>query len=386
MWGESLVGKRRYREQIDKLSFTQVRPLALSRPPEQRFAPICRERDEATQAPTRASAPSISRSSCDRPVPMSATVSLGERGFPADGSVATSFPVRPSPLSEGTPTTRGQSCGTIVIPAYNEAAVLARTLHSLAALSETTGIDVIVVCNGCTDNTAAVARSFRGVTVIDLPQASKTAALNVGDEHASSWPRLYLDADIEVTPGAVVALFDELSKPGVAAARPRFVYDSRDATRPVQAYYRARSRIPAAPSRLWGAGGYAVSEAGHRRFSSFPAVTADDSWIDAQFGDHEKRIVNTTPMRVRTPLDTRGLLAVLTRQRRGQVELGVPSTTTSRGRSLLASVRGPRSAADMFWYVVLTAVARRRSRAALRTQAPVWERDLSSRPASETQS
>lgn len=269
-----------------------------------------------------------------------------------------------------------------MIPAHNEAAVLARTLQSLAALSETTRIEVIVVCNGCTDESATIARGFRGVTVIETPQASKTAALNIGDEHASTWPRLYLDADIEVTAAAVVALFEELAKPGVAAARPRFVYDTRGATAPVQAYYRARSRIPAAPFRLWGAGGYAVSEAGHRRFASFPAVTADDSWIDAQFGDHEKRVVDTTPMRVRTPLDTRGLLAVLTRQRRGQVELGVPSTTTSRGRSLLASVRGPRSAFDMFWYVVLTAVARRRSRAAVRTRSRAWERDASSRSAS----
>ena len=312
-------------------------------------------------------------------------MSFGEHRLPADGSVDTSSPPRPTSRPDGTRTNHSESLGTIVIPAHNEAAVLARTLSSLGALVETTRIDIIVVCNGCTDHSAAIARNFPGVTVIDMPQASKTAALNVGDENASSWPRLYLDADIEIAPDAVVALFDELGKPGVAAARPKFVYDTRGATAPVQAYYRARSRIPAAPLRLWGAGGYAVNEAGHRRFSSFPAVTADDSWIDTQFLDHEKRIVDTTPMRVRTPLDTRGLLAVLTRQRRGQVELGVPSTPTRRGRSLLASVRGFRSAVDMFWYVVLTAIARRRSRTALRTRSRVWERDASSRPVSGPQ-
>ncbi len=270
--------------------------------------------------------------------------------------------------------------GAIVIPAHNEAAVIERTLRGLASLSERTDVEIIVVCNGCTDDTASIARAVPGVTVVEIPQASKTAAMNAGDEQATGWPRLYLDADIEVAPDAVLAVFEELNLPGNVAARPPFVYDTSGASSSVKAYYRARSRIQVPASRLWGAGGYAVSEVGHSRFAAFPDVTADDSWFDAQFADSEKHVVITVPMRVRTPRDLQGLLAVLTRQRRGQVELGVPSAASGRSLSLLRSLRGPRSAADAAWYVGLTAVARHRSRMALRSRVRLWERDASSRP------
>lgn len=306
---------------------------------------------------------------------MSATI--GSQMLPADGSVDES--VIAQSTGDRARLDGGQASGSVVIPAHNEAAVIARTLRSLAPLCEATHIEVIVVCNGCTDDTGAIARGIPGVTVVEIEEASKTAAMNVGDVQASRWPRLYLDADIEVEPDAVLAVFEELERPGNVAARPFYVYDTSGAATSVKAYYRARSRIPAPPSRLWGAGGYAVSQEGHKRFAAFPAVTADDSWIDTQFEDHEKRIVETYPMRVRTPRTLDGLLAVLTRQRRGQVELGIASTTTSRGRSLIASVRGPRSATDMAWYVILTAIARRRSSTAVRGRVRAWERDASSR-------
>jgi hypothetical protein len=334
--------------------------------------------DDAARASTVSSTPSLRESPSERPPPMSATVPSLNPVVPADGSVENSTESA-SPLHPTAPVDRRWS-GAIVIPAHNEAAVIARTLRSLAPLCDSPDVEVIVVCNGCSDDTAAIARGVNGVVVVDLPDASKTAALNVGDNRASLWPRLYLDADIEITPDAVRSVFEALERPGVVAARPVYVYDTTGAAASVQAYYRARSRIPAPPVRLWGAGGYALSEAGRRRFGSFPDVTADDSWIDVQFADHEKRVVPTIPMRVRTPRDVSGLLAVLTRQRRGQVELGIPSTATRRGRSLVASVRGPRSALDLCWYVLLTAVARRRSRAALRSRHRAWERDTSSRP------
>ncbi|QEO16224.1 glycosyltransferase [Agromyces intestinalis] len=269
--------------------------------------------------------------------------------------------------------------GAVIIPAHDESAVIGRTLRSLAPLAAHTGIEVIVVCNGCSDDTASVAREFEHVRVEEIAEASKTAALNAGDRIAASWPRLYLDADIEIAPESVIAVFDALEEPGLLAARPSYVYDTSGATAPVRGYYRARSRIPAPASRLWGAGGYAANEFGHRRLPEFPSVTADDSWFDAQFDETEKRVIATWPMRVRTPRDTEGLLAVLTRQRRGYVELGIPSSAGPRGVALLSSVRGPRSLLDLVWYVGLTAVSRRRAEKILRTNQRAWERDASSR-------
>lgn len=272
--------------------------------------------------------------------------------------------------------------GAVIVPAHNEAAVIARTLRTLAPLT-VIGIEIIVVCNGCTDETAEIAREFAGVQVLEAEQASKTAAMNLGDETATAWPRLYLDGDIDANPHSVLAVFAAFAQPGVLAARARYIYDAVGVSIPVRSYYRARSRIPAPPTRLWGAGGYATNEEGHRRFGRFDDVTADDSWFDEQFEADEKAVVATAPMRVRTPRRAADLVAVLTRRRRGVLELGTTDEASSRGRALLRSVRGPRSAIDAGWYAVLTLLARRRALRTWRQGHRGWDRDASSRATTE---
>ncbi|KAA9131752.1 glycosyltransferase [Microbacterium caowuchunii] len=294
-----------------------------------------------------------------------------------DGAVtATAPPLRRESFSER------PVQGAVIIPAHNESAVIARSLRCLRSLAVQDGVEVIVACNGCTDDTARIARGFAGVQVVETDVASKTAALNLGDRIATVWPRLYLDADIEIEPSAVVAVFDALAAPGILAARPQFVYDLQGATFPVRAYYRARNRI-GGPPRMWGAGGYAASEEGHRRFGSFASVTADDSWFDEQFSESEKVVVATAPLRVRTPRNRADLIAVLTRQRRGYRELGVASSAAARLPALLRGIRGPRSAVDAAWYVVLTVMAWRRAAITMRTGTPGWERDASTRRGEE---
>ena len=79
--------------------------------------------------------------------------------------------------------------------------MIARTLAPLAPLAAARQLEIIVACNGCTDETARIARGFDGVTVLELEQPSKAAALNAGDAAASHWPRLYVDADVQISSG-----------------------------------------------------------------------------------------------------------------------------------------------------------------------------------------
>ncbi|NQX10194.1 glycosyltransferase family 2 protein [Microbacteriaceae bacterium VKM Ac-2855] len=269
--------------------------------------------------------------------------------------------------------------GAVIIPAHNEETVIARTLAPLASRAASGELEVIVVANACHDDTAGVARRFIGVRVIEVARGSKPNAMNVGDAIVTAWPRLYLDADIEIDPAAVTGVFGALDEPGVLAARPCAVYDTDGAVLPVRAYYRARMRIPDTGPRLWGAGGYAVSRKGHERFGAFAEVTADDSWFDGRFTAEEKRVVDTPPMRVRTARDVPALLAVLSRQRRGCVELGLPATTSARGSALLRGIRGPVSALDVACYALLTLLSRRSAARATGAGTALWERDGSSR-------
>lgn len=266
--------------------------------------------------------------------------------------------------------------GSVVIPAHNEAAVIERTLAPLAPLAARGSIEVVVACNGCTDRTAAVAAGFDGVRVVEVPEASKTAALNAADRVAERWPRLYLDADIEVPAPALRDLFALLRSETVPAARPPFVYDVRAASPLVRSYYRARRRLPGTTGSLWGAGAYALTEKGRARFGEFPPVTADDLFVDSLFGPDETQVIDTVPVVVRAPRDLTGLLAVLRRTYRGNAELSVRTTSRGTLSELVRSATGPRRAVDAATYAALALTARVLRR---RPTAAPWERDSSSR-------
>jgi exopolysaccharide biosynthesis WecB/TagA/CpsF family protein len=266
--------------------------------------------------------------------------------------------------------------GAVIIPAHDESSVIDRTLDALRPLAETPGVEVIVVCNGSHDDTAERARRHPGVRVAEIAEASKAAALNEGDRLAASWPRIYLDADIETTPDALAAVLRALDgRTQLEAARPTARYDTTGASSVVRAYYRARTRIPSFGHALWGAGVYAVSETGHARFDRFPSVTADDLFIDRTFPASRREVLSTEPVIVRTPRTVRSLIGVLRRGLRAGQDQGHDSTSRT-ARELLGTARGPRSALDAAIYAAIVTWARRGPGA---NRAERWERDESSR-------
>jgi len=273
--------------------------------------------------------------------------------------------------------------GAVIIPAYNEAAIIKRVLAPLSRIAVDGSIELIVVCNGCVDRTAELAREIPGVQVVELQQGFKPAALNIGDDVASVWPRLYLDADAQISADAVIAVLDRVSRGDVLVASPRSAYDSIGSSRIVRGYFRARHRISLHAFAVWQAGAYALSEVGHARFGCFPAVTGDDFFVDSQFHASEKAIVETAMTVRKTPKTAKDLLAVMRRHRRGNVEImssahksddRLQDTSLQTALAVASTVRGPLSAADAFVYLTLSLYARSGYR-----KSVIWERDESSR-------
>ena len=273
---------------------------------------------------------------------------------------------------------------SVVIPAHNESAVIARCLRSLSPKVTFPGdFEVIVVCNGCTDNTAAVARyAAPFAKVLEIDEASKPAALNAGDQLASYPSRIYLDADIYVTPNALGALAAALDRPETLGCRPPIGYDFAGASALVSHYYNARQALPVVMNSLWGAGVYGLSERARARFGEFTNVVGDDLFVDRLFKADEISVLRCDPAVVSTPRTTGDLLRVLRRAQRGKRGAGAPAhaadnTTRSVNRDLvLLFKRDPKSAVNVLAYMIMAIAARITRSAGRRTR---WERDESSR-------
>lgn len=87
---------------------------------------------------------------------------------------------------------------SVIIPCLNDAQLLERCLRSLSAQSITPA-EVIVVDNGSTDDSAAVARRH-GARVVDEPRRGITWATLAGFDAADGDVLVRIDADVELAP------------------------------------------------------------------------------------------------------------------------------------------------------------------------------------------
>jgi hypothetical protein len=108
---------------------------------------------------------------------------------------------------------------SVVVPLYNKAPVLLRTLRSIAAQSHT-DFEVIVVNDGSTDNSEAIARSFQDsrFRLITQQNAGPGAARNRGIAEAAGEIIAFCDADDEWLPHHLQTAVNAFAeRPGLGA-------------------------------------------------------------------------------------------------------------------------------------------------------------------------
>lgn len=271
---------------------------------------------------------------------------------------------------------------SIVIPAHNEGRVLPRLLRALNPAGDGE-LDVVVVANGCTDDTVAVARTFP-VTLVETPVASKANALALGDARARGFPRLYIDADVELSRRDVELLAGAFHG-SVHAAGPERVLPMDGVSWPVRAYYDFWSRLPVVRDELFGRGVIAVDENGHRRLLPWDATMSDDLRAALSFAPSERVIVEGARVVVRPPRTYRDLLARRVRAMTGNRLLADGPAPPGRraetsGRDVVAIVaRHPCLLPGASIFVATALLAKAAGRRRARRGETAWLRDESSR-------
>lgn len=293
----------------------------------------------------------------------------------------------PTSTSFDQPCARRHYEASVVIPAYNEAALIQRCLESLKNQEGMDHLHVVVVANGCTDDTADRARAVTGLpslTVLELAQGSKIAALNAGDDACSIFPRVYLDADIALPPTTIRTLCDALADETKLMAVPRAHFDTSESSWPVAAFWTIFEQLPYASAGA-AACVYALNKLGRDRFGAFPDVTADDLFVHERFEPIERVTVNA-PAHVLAPRTLAGLLAIRTRVARGNAELAAAnlrSGSSDTGQDTASALvdlvrRKPYLAPHAAVYAAVAAYSRYRAAQALEQsggQRLPWERD-----------
>lgn len=116
---------------------------------------------------------------------------------------------------------------SFVIPAYNEEALLGRTLRALTDAAQESGqpFEVVVVDDASSDGTAAVARAH-GARVVPGHYRQIAATRNAGARETSGEMLIFVDADT-IVPGSAVRAVVKAMRGGAVGGGCAFRFDGR---------------------------------------------------------------------------------------------------------------------------------------------------------------
>jgi poly-beta-1,6-N-acetyl-D-glucosamine synthase len=172
---------------------------------------------------------------------------------------------------------------SVVLAAFNEEQTIERRLKELTGHLAVTGTpwELIVVSDGSTDRTVAVAEQFAGpqVRVLDRPRGGKALALTAGAEAAHGEVVVFADARQRWAHDAIARLLENFQDPTIGAVSGDLVLESAPGVLAgVGAYWKYEKLLRKLESRAGSMVGVSGSISAVRRslFRPIPAGTVLD--------------------------------------------------------------------------------------------------------------
>ena len=275
---------------------------------------------------------------------------------------------------------------SIVIPVYNEERTIVRLLNSIIDCQNKKLAEIIIICNGCTDNSYQVIKGlFPNVTCENIAEASKTQALNRGDEVARYFPRIYLDADIEISADTLIRLSERIKKDNLLLSSPTMKMNLSGCSFIVKSFYSVWLDLPYVKNNMIGCGIFALSKEARDRFNQFPEIISDDYYVYLQFKESERTVFKDLFFTHNAPKNLKHLLNVRVRVLAGNFQLRSlykelfkeKESHSFMLKSLLKNK--PSSIFSLPIYFVITILSRWRAVRQLKTNSVEWKIDASTR-------
>ncbi len=276
----------------------------------------------------------------------------------------------------------------VIIPAHNESGTIQRCLDAVLNDPNRDQLDVLVATNGCTDNTAELAEAYgHPVRVLDSPVAGKGAALNMALAATPDVTRIYVDADVEVSPGAMTEIVETMKRTNALAAAPRIVFDTSQSTLPARLYLDTWAKADYFTEGHVGTGLYAISAEGHEWIPTFADLFAEDL-LPIQRFDRSRRVTATNAtFEPLFPQNLRDLIKVQIRQQVGVLEFfewleqnGEKSTLDSLDKAWIRKLlNDPRNWPGVALYTPLRVFIQAGAHLKHRFGTRTWTRDETSR-------
>lgn len=276
---------------------------------------------------------------------------------------------------------------TVIVPAHNEAGVIENCLNSI--INQDGVDDIIVACNGCTDNTADIVRNkFPNAICLDIQKPSKVNALNEAETKAKElgvkYPIFYIDADTQLSENAISTIISKLENSDTLLAAPTPLINTDHSSWLVKKYYQIWVNLPYIKEGVIATCSYIITEEGRKRFDKFPEIINDDGYVRCHFKNSEISNIPDTQIFIKAPKDIYSLIKIKTRARLGNMELmrtkQCPVKEAKHYGNVMSSRLFSKDVIPASIYIMIALIIRIRSKLQLKQLNNYkWEKDLSSR-------
>ena len=159
---------------------------------------------------------------------------------------------RPAPLDEPpTPTDDELPAASLIVAAHDEGAVIGRKVRNALALDyPRERLEVVVACDGCSDDTAERAREAGADLVLELPRGGKIRAQDAGVDRARGAIVAFSDANALLERGALRELVAPFADPAVGFVCGNVAFVNEEGTNQEGLYWRYEMALRALESRL----------------------------------------------------------------------------------------------------------------------------------------